>query len=77
MLEAAERGAEWGQQEALHQLESVENGHQRTTSRWTTGMWCGSNPFSRADDANADMANAYETTLDRAAQAAYEAAIEG
>ena len=74
--EAAEQGAHWGQQEALHQLEAVENGHQRTTSPWTTGRWSGSNPFSRSDDATADLANAYETTLDRAAQAAYEAAID-
>lgn len=83
--EAAEQGAEWGQQEALHQLEAVENGHQRTTSKWTTGMWCGSNPFSRkiknAETTQgqrdySDLANEYEGILDRAAQAAYEAAID-
>ncbi len=75
-IEAAERGAEWGRQEAESQLEAVANGHQRTTARWTANTWCGSNPFSRTDDTTADLANKYEAALDRAAQAAYEAAVK-
>jgi len=74
-IEATERGATWGQQEAELQLEAVENGHQRTTAKWTTGTWCGSNPFSRTDDETADLANEYEDILDRAAQDAYESAV--
>jgi hypothetical protein len=73
--EAAERGAEWGRQEAGHQLEAVENGHRRNAAKWTTGTWCGSIPFDRRDDATADLANEYEAILDAAAKAAYDAAI--
>jgi len=75
-IEAAELGAEWGLQEAGHQIEAVENGHQSEAAQWATGQWCGSNPYSRTDDATADFANAWEATLDRAAQAAYNAAID-
>ena len=75
-IEAAERGAHWGQQEADLQLEAVASGHQRTTANWTANTWCGPIPFDRRDDATADLANEYENILDRAAQAAYEAAIE-
>ncbi|MFN9971947.1 MAG: hypothetical protein ACK58T_18870 [Phycisphaerae bacterium] len=73
--EAAERGAEWGRQEAGHQLEAVENGHQRKAAEWTMGTWCGPIPFDRHDDATADLASEYEYILDRAAKAAYDAAI--
>lgn len=69
--EAAERGAEWGKQEAGHQLEAVENGHRREPATWTTGQWCGSNPFATDDDRCWE----YDSAIDRAAQAAYEAAV--
>jgi poly-gamma-glutamate capsule biosynthesis protein CapA/YwtB (metallophosphatase superfamily) len=75
-LEAAERGAAWGQQEADLMLEAVENGHLREPAAWTTGQWSGSNPYSRTEDATADLANEYEAIIDRAAKAAYNAAIE-
>jgi hypothetical protein len=74
--EAAERGAEWGRQEAGHQLEAVHNDHQRKAAEWTTGTWCGSIPFDRRDDATADLANEYEAILDAAAKAAYDAAMK-
>lgn len=74
-IQAAERGEHWGKQEAGHQLEAVENGHRREPATWTTGQWCGDNPFSRTDDETADR-DEYEDILDRAAQAAYEAAVE-
>jgi hypothetical protein len=73
--DAAERGAEWGRQEAGHQLEAVHDGHQRKAAEWTTGTWCGSIPFDRRDDATADLANEYEAILDAAAKAAYDAAM--
>jgi hypothetical protein len=73
--DAAERGAEWGRQEAGHQLDAVHDGHQRKAAEWAKGTWCGSIPFDRHDDATADLANEYEAILDAAAKAAYDAAI--
>jgi hypothetical protein len=73
--EAAERGAEWGRQEAGQQLESVDNGHQRKAAEWTTGTWSGSIPFDPHDDATAELANEYEAILDAAAKFAYDAVI--
>jgi hypothetical protein len=80
-IQAAERGAEWGRQEAKLQVEAVENGHQRTTADWTTGTWCGSLPHDSTDiyertDAQTTDRDEYEAILDRAAQVAYEAAIQ-
>ena len=70
-IEAAQRGAEWGRQEASLQVEAVENGHQSEAAQWTTGQWCGSNPFATDDDRCWE----YDSAIDRAAQAAYKAAV--
>jgi hypothetical protein len=70
--EAAERGAEWGRQEAELQLEAVANGHRRKAATWATGHWSGDNPFPTDDDRCWE----YDSAIDRAAQAAYEAAVE-
>jgi hypothetical protein len=72
IAEAAERGAEWGRQEAGHQVEAVENSHREEPATWATGQWCGDNPFPTDDDRCWE----YDSALDRAAQAAYEAAID-
>ena len=73
--EAAERGAEWGRQEASLQLDAIHNGDRRKAAEWTPGTWCGSIPFDPHDDATADEAELYEVILDAAAKAAYEAAL--
>ena len=73
--EAAERGAEWGRQEASLQLDAIHNGHKRKAAEWTPGTWCGSIPFDPHDDATAELADEYEVILDAAAKAAYEAAL--
>jgi len=68
-IEAAQRGAQWGQQEAELMLEAVENGHRLRPAEWTKGQWSGYVPTGAGR-------YKYETTLDRAAQVAYEAAID-
>jgi hypothetical protein len=73
--DAAKLGAEWGREEAGLQLEAVHDGHKRKAAEWTMGTWCGPIPFDRRDDATADLADEYESILDRAAKAAYDAAI--
>jgi len=59
--EAAERGAEWGRQEA--QLAS----DQGIAPAWTDGRYCGELPAGSREE--------YESILDAAAKAAYEAAL--
>jgi len=84
--EAAERGEEWGRQEAEGMTEAIENGHRRDRPEWTGGQWCGELPHDapvgqadrakwegRTEEQDADR-DEYETILDRAAKAAYEAA---
>ena len=68
----AQRGAAWGQLEAELMLEAVKNGHRREPATWTTGQWCGDNPFPTDDDRCWE----YDSAIDRAAQTAYEAAIQ-
>ena len=59
--EAAERGAEWGRQEA--QLVA----DQGIAPAWTNGLYCGEFPAGHREE--------YESILDAAAKAAYEAAL--
>ena len=59
--EAAERGAEWGRQEA--QLAA----DQGIAPAWTNGLYCGEFPAGHREE--------YEAILDAAAKAAYDAAI--
>jgi hypothetical protein len=66
--EAAERGAEWGRQEAALMADAIENGHRKTWPEWTMGTYCGALP-------EGDDRDQYELLLDRAAKAAYDAAI--
>lgn len=65
----AQRGAAWGQLEAELMLEAVENGHRSRPAQWTKGQWSGYVPTGAGR-------YLWEATLDRAAQTAYEAAIE-
>ena len=64
-----QRGAAWGQLEAELMLEAVENGHRSRPAEWTKGQWSGYVPRGAGR-------YRYEAELDRAAQAAYEAAIQ-
>jgi len=64
----AERGAAWGRLEAALQLEAVADGYRLRVAEWTTGQWSGYVPPGEG-------AVEYEETLDRAAEAAYNAAI--
>jgi hypothetical protein len=50
-------------------LEAVENGHRLRPAEWTKGQWSGYVPPGAGR-------YRYEATLDRAAQVAYEAAID-
>ena len=50
-------------------LEAVENGHRSRPAEWTKGQWSGYVPPG-------DGRYLWEATLDRAAQTAYEAAID-
>jgi len=59
--EAADRGAEWGRQEA--QLAS----DQGIAPAWKFGRYCGEVPVGSREE--------YETILEAAAKAAYDAAI--
>jgi len=68
--EAAERGAEWGKQEAELTREAIENGHRKTWPEWTMGTYCGKMP-------DGEEREEYKTILDRAAKAVYEAAVGG
>ena len=68
-MSPAQRGAAWGQIEAELMLEAVENGHRLRPAEWTKGQWSGYVPPGAGR-------YRYKTTLDRAAQAAYEAAIQ-
>ena len=68
-MSPAQRGAAWGQLEAELMLEAVENGHRLRPAEWTKGQWSGYVPPGAGR-------YRYEAELDRAAQAAYEAAIE-
>ena len=68
-MSPAQRGAAWGQIEAELMLEAVENGHRLRPAEWTKGQWSGYVPPGAGR-------YRYEATLDRAAQAAYEAAIQ-
>ena len=65
----AQRGAAWGQLEAELMLEAVENGHRSRPAEWTKGQWSGYVPRGAGR-------YRYEAALDRAAQTAYEAAME-
>ena len=65
----AQRGAAWGQLEAELMLEAVKNGHRSKPAEWTSGQWSGYVPRGAGR-------YRYEGALDRAAQAAYEAAIQ-
>ena len=65
----SERGAAWGQLEAELMMEAVENGHRSRPAEWTKGQWSGYVPPGAGR-------YRYEATLDRAAQTAYEEAIE-
>lgn len=65
----AERGAAWGRLEAELMLEAVDNGHRPRPAEWTRGQWSGYVPPGAGR-------YRWEATLDRAAEAAYNAAIE-
>ena len=65
----AQRGAAWGQLEAELMLEAVATGWLSKPAEWTSGQWFGYVPPGEGSVE-------YEAELDRAAQAAYEAAIE-
>ena len=65
----AQRGAAWGQLEAELMLEAVKNGHRSKPAEWTRGQWSGYVPRGAGR-------YRYEAELDRAAQTAYEAAME-
>jgi hypothetical protein len=79
--EAAERGAEWGRQEAALLIEDIENGHSKRWHDWAMGTWCGDLPHeatpsedrTEAQDAERDE---YERILDKAARTAFVAAGE-
>ena len=65
----AQRGAAWGLLEAKLMLESIKNGYRCTPAKWSKGQWSGYVPPGASR-------YRYESELDRAAQAAYEAAIQ-
>ena len=65
----AQRGAAWGQLEAELMLEAVKSGYRAKPAEWATGQWSGYVPPGACR-------YLWESTLDRAAQAAYEAAIQ-
>ena len=65
----AQRGAAWGQLEAELMLEAVKRGYRSKPAEWTKGQWSGYVPPGAGR-------YRYEATLDRAAQTAYEAAID-
>jgi hypothetical protein len=60
--EAAQRGAEWGRQEA----QGVAD--RGIAPAWTCGLYCGEFPEGHREE--------YESILDAAAKAAYDAALE-
>ncbi len=68
-MSPAERGAAWGQLEAELMLKSIRDGYQCVPAKWTKGQWSGYVPPGAGR-------YRYEAELDRAAQVAYEAAIE-
>ena len=65
----SQRGAAWGQLEAELMLEAVKSGYRSKPSEWTRGQWSGYVPRGAGR-------YRYEAALDRAAQTAYEAAME-
>lgn len=65
----AQPGAAWGQLEAKLMLEAVGNGHRSKAAEWTRKQWSGYVPPG-------PRRYRWEATLDRAAQAAYEAALK-
>ena len=64
----AQRGTAWGLIEAELMLEAIVNGHRSKPAEWTNGQWSGYLPPGVGR-------YKYESTLDRAAKAAYDKAI--
>ena len=67
-MSPAQRGAAWGRLEAALQLEAVADGYRLRVAEWANGQWSGYLPPGVGR-------YKYESTLDRAAEAAYNAAI--
>ena len=65
----AQRGAAWGQLEAELMLEAVKSGYRSKPAEWARGQWSGYVPPGAGR-------YRYEAALDRAAQTAYESAIQ-
>ena len=65
----AQRGAAWGRLEAELMLEAVKSGYRSKPAEWARGQWSGYVPPGAGR-------YRWEAALDRAAQVAYEAAID-